>query len=182
VAQEGKPIFAHDARQDHRFSPRVDSITGFKTRSIMALPLIVRGEVIGVFEVVNVEDEILFREKFVPLLNILADYVAIAVDNVRKFQIEVHERNRVEAELKESEGRFRAVIREAAIGIAIIDKDGWVHESNPALQLMLGYSPQELQKVSFNQLLVPKDALKNKEIFSELLHGHRAHVGLRNAL
>lgn len=86
VAQEGQPIFARDVYQDQRFSQRVDAVTGFETRSIMALPLIIRGEVIGVFEVVNVENEDFFREKFIPLLTILADYVAIAVDNVRNFQ------------------------------------------------------------------------------------------------
>ena len=62
------------------------STTGFDTRSIIALPLVVRGEVIGVFEVVNVEDEKFFREKYLPHLTILADYVAIAVDNVRNLQ------------------------------------------------------------------------------------------------
>ena len=46
----------------------------------------VRGEVIGVFEVINVEDEKFFREKYLPLLAILADYVAIAVDNVHNLQ------------------------------------------------------------------------------------------------
>ena len=46
----------------------------------------VRGEVIGVFEVVNVEDERFFRQKYLPLLSILADYVAIAVDNVHNLQ------------------------------------------------------------------------------------------------
>jgi diguanylate cyclase (GGDEF)-like protein len=64
----------------------VDATTGFATRSIIALPLLVRGEVIGVFEVVNVEDEKYFREKYLPHLTILADYVAIAVDNVRNLQ------------------------------------------------------------------------------------------------
>jgi diguanylate cyclase (GGDEF)-like protein len=86
VAQTGKPIFIHDVDQDPRFSSRVDAITGFKTRSIIALPLMVRGEVIGVFEVINVEDENLFREQALPHLNILADYMAIAVDNVRNLQ------------------------------------------------------------------------------------------------
>jgi diguanylate cyclase (GGDEF)-like protein len=42
--------------------------------------------VIGVFEVINVEDERYFREKYLPHLAILADYVAIAVDNVRNLQ------------------------------------------------------------------------------------------------
>jgi diguanylate cyclase (GGDEF)-like protein len=86
VAQTGKPIFIPDVDQDPRFTNRVDAATGFDTRSIIALPLIVRGEVIGVFEVVNVEDEKFFREKYLPHLAILADYVAIAVDNVRNLQ------------------------------------------------------------------------------------------------
>jgi diguanylate cyclase (GGDEF)-like protein len=86
VAQTGKPIFIPDVDQDPRFTARVDTVTGFDTRSIIALPLIVRGEVIGVFEVVNVEDEKFFREKYLPHLAILADYVAIAVDNVRNLQ------------------------------------------------------------------------------------------------
>jgi diguanylate cyclase (GGDEF)-like protein len=86
VARTGIPIFIPDVEQDPRFSARVDATTGFATRSIIALPLLVRGEVIGVFEVVNVEDEKYFREKYLPHLTILADYVAIAVDNVRNLQ------------------------------------------------------------------------------------------------
>jgi len=86
VAFTGVPIFIPDVNQDPRFSSRVDATTGFATRSIIALPLLVRGEVIGVFEVVNVEDERFFREKYLPHLTILADYVAIAVDNVRNLQ------------------------------------------------------------------------------------------------
>jgi diguanylate cyclase (GGDEF)-like protein len=86
VAQTGQPIFIPNVDQDQRFSARVDTATGYDTRSIIALPLVVRGEVIGVFEVVNVEDEKFFREKYLPHLSILADYVAIAVDNVRNLQ------------------------------------------------------------------------------------------------
>jgi diguanylate cyclase (GGDEF)-like protein len=86
VALTGQPIFIPDVDQDPRFSGRVDATTGFDTRSIIALPLLVRGEVIGVFEVINVEDERYFREKYLPHLTILADYVAIAVDNVRNLQ------------------------------------------------------------------------------------------------
>jgi diguanylate cyclase (GGDEF)-like protein len=86
VAVTGQPIFIPEVDQDPRFSARVDATTGFDTRSIIALPLLVRGEVIGVFEVVNPEEEKFFREKYLPHLSILADYVAIAVDNVRNLQ------------------------------------------------------------------------------------------------
>ncbi len=86
VARTALPIFIPDADQDPRFAARVDTLTGFDTHSIIALPLIIRGKVIGVFEVINVEDERYFREKYLPHLTILADYVAIAVDNVRNLQ------------------------------------------------------------------------------------------------
>ena len=86
VALTGDPIFIPDVNLDQRFSARADTATGFETRSVMALPLRAQGQVIGVFEVVNVEDENFFREKYLPLLHILADYVAIAVDNVRNLQ------------------------------------------------------------------------------------------------
>ena len=86
VAQTGQPIFIPDVDHDPRFAPRVDTQTGFDTRSIIALPLVIRGAVIGVFEVVNVAEERFFREKYLPHLTILADYVAIAVDNVRNLQ------------------------------------------------------------------------------------------------
>jgi diguanylate cyclase (GGDEF)-like protein len=86
VAQTRKPIFIQEACQDERFCQKVDHITGFDTRSIIALPLLVRGEVVGVFEVINVENEEFFREKYLPLLEILGDYVAIAVDNVYNLQ------------------------------------------------------------------------------------------------
>ena len=64
--RRGQPIFIPDVDQDPRSAARVDVVTGFETRSIIALPLIVRGEVIGVFEVVNVEDEKFFREAAPP--------------------------------------------------------------------------------------------------------------------
>jgi diguanylate cyclase (GGDEF)-like protein len=86
VAQTGNPLFIPDVDQDPRFTDRVDAVTGFDTRSLIILPLLVRGEVVGVFEVVNVEDEKFFLEKYLPLLAILGDYVAIAVDNVYNLQ------------------------------------------------------------------------------------------------
>lgn len=86
VAQTKKPIFIPEVCEDERFCQKVDDITGFDTRSIIALPLLVRGEVVGVFEVINVENQEFFREQYLPLLEILGDYVAIAVDNVHNLQ------------------------------------------------------------------------------------------------
>lgn len=86
VAQDGKPIFIQNVRIDNRFSSKVDEVTGFETRSIICLPLVAHGEIIGVLEVINIENENFFLTTYLPLLNILADYIAIAVDNVRNFK------------------------------------------------------------------------------------------------
>ena len=86
VALDGKPIFIKDVRADSRFSSKVDDMTGFQTRSIICLPLVVRREIIGVLEVINIENENFFLATYLPLLNIIADYIAIAVDNVRSFK------------------------------------------------------------------------------------------------
>ena len=86
VAQNGKPIFIQDVQTDNRFCSKVDKTTGFETRSIICLPLSVRRQIIGVLEVINIENENFFLNTYLPLLNILADYIAIAVDNVYNFK------------------------------------------------------------------------------------------------
>ena len=83
VAQTGEPILVPDVVADPRFSQKIDSMTGFVTRSLICLPLKIQESVIGVIEVVNPEDPALFEENTMPALSILADFVAIAIANAR---------------------------------------------------------------------------------------------------
>src|SRR6185503_285685 len=53
VARNGYPVIVNDARTDSRFSHRVDVRTGFLTQSIAAVPLKIKGRIIGVLEVLN---------------------------------------------------------------------------------------------------------------------------------
>ena len=53
VARHGHPVIANNARTDPRFSHRVDVRTGFLTQSIAAVPLKIKGRIIGVLEVLN---------------------------------------------------------------------------------------------------------------------------------
>ncbi len=82
---------------------------------------------------------------------------------------EIAERRRVEKALLESESRFRNIIREAPIGIALIDKNGCIIEGNPALLAMLGYAPEELRGMGFTQLNHPENAELSREKFQKLL-------------
>jgi diguanylate cyclase (GGDEF)-like protein len=87
AALTGEPILVPErVDEDPRFSRRVDELTGFTTQSLICLPLKIQQSVIGVLEVVNPEDPALFDESLMPVLSILADYVAIAIANARNYQ------------------------------------------------------------------------------------------------
>ena len=85
VFQTGIPIFIHDAQNDIRFSRKVDEETGFVTESIFCVPVQVRGRILGVIEIINVKEMDVFESKYLPILTILSDYVAIAIENSQLF-------------------------------------------------------------------------------------------------
>lgn len=86
VAKTGESIFVPDARSDARFSDRVDRLINFRTRSIIAVPLIHKGAVYGVIEIVNSEKEHLFSEDEHFILRTIADFTAIALANSSLYQ------------------------------------------------------------------------------------------------
>ncbi|KAH9523478.1 putative 3',5'-cyclic phosphodiesterase pde-5 [Bulinus truncatus] len=53
VASTGKVLNIKDAYKDPRFNPEVDIRTGYKTKTILCMPIFIRGVVIGVVQMVN---------------------------------------------------------------------------------------------------------------------------------
>jgi len=95
VARNGQPAIANDARSDPRFSHRVDVRTGFLTQSIAAVPLKVKGRVIGVLEVLNKYSEAGFDQQDVQLMSAIAAQAAIAIENARLYQQVRQERDHI---------------------------------------------------------------------------------------
>jgi len=81
VAATGEPILIQDTEGQSQVDRRVDSQTGFTTRSLITLPLKLGDRVIGVLQIINPEDQELFQEKYLPILRILSDFVAISINN-----------------------------------------------------------------------------------------------------
>jgi PAS domain S-box-containing protein len=90
-----------------------------------------------------------------------------------EMRLEIAERRRVERALVESESRFRTIVREAAIGIALVDRHGHIIEGNPALLAMLGFSPEELRGLEFTRINPPENSEANRQIFQQLLAGQK---------
>ena len=88
------------------------------------------------------------------------------------------ERRRAEEALRESEARFRALFGRAAIGMALVDTEGNIIESNAALREMLGYGEEELRSMHFAEVTHPDDVAEDAELFERLIAGDRDHYRL----
>jgi sigma-B regulation protein RsbU (phosphoserine phosphatase) len=87
-----------DARDDPDFSGKVDSTTGFVTRSVLCAPLATAQGVIGAIEVINKRDGGLFDESDRDALRLLAAPTALAL-NIARMATELVEQNRIRREL-----------------------------------------------------------------------------------
>ena len=86
VARHGCPIIVNDVTRDKRFFADVDKATGFVTRAIMCAPLVTRGKVIGVVEVLNKLDGSDFNEQDLETLVAVGATAAIAIENSKLHQ------------------------------------------------------------------------------------------------
>ncbi len=103
-----------DAQNDPNFSKLVDADTGFITRSILAVPLVVNDECIGALELINKKNNDLFNEHDESIAMVLASYAALAIHNARMADALV-EKERMRKELE--------LAREIQIGLLPQDDD-----------------------------------------------------------
>lgn len=92
VAQTGKALLVNDPYQDPRFNPEWDMVSGYRTRSILAVPMKNHlGTTIGVIQVLNKKTGD-FTDHDAVILAALATQAAISIDNSRLF-ISVTQKN-----------------------------------------------------------------------------------------
>lgn len=95
VVSQREPLIVNNPRQDGRFSLDVDEEFSFVTRSILCVPMIARGKLIGVIELLNKRgDE--FTEADATLLLILGQVAAIALEEMQT-RLETEEAQAAEA-------------------------------------------------------------------------------------
>jgi PAS domain S-box-containing protein len=144
------------------------------------VPLIVQGEPIGSLNVGMEKPGCLTSEQ-AEIAREMADVLAVAIqqarlhEHIRRHADELEDEvARRTAALRASEARFRAIFEGAGIGVALIDREGRVGETNPALQDMLGYSAEELRGMPFAEVVHPDDALAHVELYRELMRDRSA--------
>ncbi|MCK5800704.1 MAG: GAF domain-containing protein, partial [Deltaproteobacteria bacterium] len=91
VAARGEPVNIRDAYEDERFSKTIDEKTGYRTRSILCVPMRnPHGDITGVVQVLNKQDVETggagFSDEDHDLLVTLASQAAIALENSNLYQ------------------------------------------------------------------------------------------------
>jgi PAS domain S-box-containing protein len=85
VLESGKSIFISNADQQNKIYRRVDEVSGFDTKSIMAVPLSVDNQIIGVIEAVHSSLDA-FDEDDLYLFEIVAAWASIAIGNAHHYE------------------------------------------------------------------------------------------------
>lgn len=80
VAEQGRPLLIADAPSNEQFYRGIDELSGFVTKSIIAVPLRARNQVYGVIELINKLDESIFTNDDLVVLQTIADFAAIAIE------------------------------------------------------------------------------------------------------
>src|SRR5215471_11550082 len=115
VALTGETINVEDAYQDPRFYKEIDSLSGYHTQSLLAVPLRTNnGEIIGTFEVLNKETGT-FSKADEEILKALAAQAAISLENAwlyDKMQQEIGQRKDAEQALKRTADELQAALAE----------------------------------------------------------------------
>jgi GAF domain-containing protein len=87
-AATGEILNISDAYSDPRFNSSVDRDSGFKTRTILAGPIVDhRGEILGVTEMMNRRDGKPFNDEDVKMMLAFDVFCGIAFDNARLYQV-----------------------------------------------------------------------------------------------
>src|SRR5688572_28631443 len=151
-----KPAILDDARKDERHYGKIDELTGFSTRSLLGVPLILHGRPVGVFEVFNKTGQANYTEEDVLVVETLASLASTAMQN-----------GLLESNVESSRDEARELERLKNEFIAITS-----HELRTPLGLILGHSTflRELVGSEYYEQVdaIIRNASRLKEIIESL--------------
>jgi len=161
-----------------KWPPLLRNLMGEGDVSIVPLPLGLQGE-LGVI-VAAAERTDFPRQTEALLLGVAANQASIGLQEARLLSHQKRVASELDqrvaqrtADLAAAEERWRSVFENSAIGVALTDMNGRFFAVNPVYEKMLGYSEEELQKLSFFDITHEEDLEPNRRLIGELLAGTR---------
>lgn len=125
VAQFAQPVRVDKPSQDPRFMGTVDTSTGFKTTSILAAPILSKGQCVGVLEFINRRDGP-FSAPDLELVSMVGREVGIAFENAQLFST-----------LQSGHAFEMAILDSIPAGVLVVDDQGRLVRMNPSARRIL---------------------------------------------
>ena len=158
---------AHAADHDESSSlPRLHASRKLGIKAAFSFPVIFENKVLAVYEFFCTRarpSDRLFLEVVGKLGRLLGDITI---------------RIRSEAALRASEGRWRSVFATSTFGISLIDETLHYLTANTTFQVMLGYTVDELQRLSPMDISLEEDKELSRALLTELQQGKRHHYDI----
>ena len=155
VFKTQKSAIFNDVQQDPRFYGKFDSVSGFQTRNLVAIPLVAGDEKIGILEVLNKAGDEPFYEDDRLLLQSIAEEIAFAIRNANICE----EKQTLAAEIQRMHEFQTNLIQTSNDGIIANDQHGNIIIFNEGAERILGYRKEEvIGKIVVGQLYPPKVA------------------------
>jgi signal transduction histidine kinase len=87
VAQTGQSVVTNEAAEDPRFCGRIDALSGFVTRSLLCVPLVANGRILGVLEFINHPEGHPYGDYDVRKAQAFASLSAVALEHARLIRV-----------------------------------------------------------------------------------------------
>ncbi len=173
VVRHGESSIAPDTYSDERHYKEVDQVIGKNMQSILTVPLHVKGDVIGVLQVVDTETG-RFDKNHLALMESLAGSAAIAIENARlyeKARQEISIRKQTEAALRESENKYRTVLEANPDSVIVCDMERKVTYLNPTFTKVFGWTLEECLGKKMDMFVPEENWPETIEMIEKVLAG-----------
>ena len=167
--RSGRSLLCLDTETDERVDSALSRSRG--VRSIIAVPLLHAGEAVGLLLLYG-EEANAFGERDVMMMELLSVVLSAALAHAAEFEAK---RDQVEAL-----ARFEATFAGALTGMLLMDLDGRIIDSNPAIQKLLGHSHGELEGHRTSELVHPDDRREARSAYLKMIADGRSSLRLQH--
>jgi PAS domain S-box-containing protein len=175
VIRTQEKVILDDASAQNLFSED-EYVRQRHPRSVLCLPLVKQAKLVGVLYLENSLAAGVFTPKRLAMLELLASQAAISLDHARLYAEltqENSDRRKAEEALRASEERWRKLFETSSAGIALVATDGRYIAANLALQKILGYTEDELHRLTVLEVTYEEDRPTTEVILAEAAEGRR---------
>ncbi len=170
VAQTGEPVVTTNAQEDPRFGKQ-ESVVAFNLRSILCVPLKMKGELTGVIYADNRVRTGLFNERDRDILAAFSNQAAVAIENARLFESV----KRSLAEVTRLKNLLDNVFASINSGVITTDVADTVTLCNRAAETILNVNARAAVGGHYNSVLPPFDGRLGKSL-AEVKRADQAFV------